>query len=96
MHLEFAFGFFGLAPNRGARPGRQLSLQRGNIAQRAVVGSARALTLHVGRSHDVNLMPQVIKRQKTIEKHELGVGQVQVILGVLTDLLQLPHDVVGK
>ena len=38
----------------------------------------------------------MIERQQPVEEHQLGVGQLQIILRMLADLFQLPHHVVGK
>ena len=44
----------------------------------------------------MNLMSQVIEGQQSVEEHQLRIGQRQIILRVLADLLHLPHHVVGK
>ena len=44
----------------------------------------------------MNLMPQVIEGQQPVEEHQDAVGQREVILGMLADILQLPHGVVGE
>ncbi len=44
----------------------------------------------------MNLVPQVIESQQTVEKHQAAIGQRKIIFGVLADLFQLPHGVIGK
>src|ERR671922_298678 len=64
--------------------------------QRTIVGPFRALLGHIGGRNNVNLTPQVIKGENSIKKHELAIGQREIIGGVLSDTLQLPHHIVGK
>ncbi len=96
MHFEFAFRFAGFAPHRRTQSRREFSLKSGNVSNRPIVGAPRAFALHVSRRHDVNLVPQVIKCEQTIEKHQFRVRQAQVIFGVVADSFQLSDDVVGE
>ena len=38
----------------------------------------------------------MIERQQPVEKHQYAVGQRKIILGMLADIFQLPHRVVGE
>ncbi len=97
MNLESARHCFGgLAPRNGRKSRGQFPFQNSDVAKRPVVRSAWALARHVGSSDDVDLVSQMIERQQSIEKHEFGVGQVQIILRVLAYFFQLPNHVVSK
>src|SRR6185436_3768704 len=74
--------------------GCQLLLNRRNIGNRAVVGLLRTFVADIGCRDDVNLMPQVIERQQTVEEHQGTIGKIEVIPGPFADVFQLADDVV--
>ena len=97
MDLEFLRrSLAGFAPHRRAQSRRQLSFEHGNIAHCAVVSAARALPRNVCRSHDMNLVAQVIKSQQPVEEHQFAIWQRKIVLRVLAYLFKLPHHIVGK
>ena len=44
----------------------------------------------------MNLVAQMIKGQQPVEEHQLAIRQREVVLGVLANLFQLAHHIVGK
>src|SRR5260221_13116992 len=43
----------------------------------------------------MDLVAQVIEGEHAVEKHQHAVGNVEVVDGVLSYVLQAPHDVIG-
>ncbi len=83
-------------PVRRAQSRRQLLFQDGNVRGGPVVSPARTLARHIGRGDNVDLMAQVIEGQQPVEKHQYAIGQGKIILGMLANIFQLPHRVVGE
>jgi hypothetical protein len=50
---------------------------------------------HIRGRHDVNLVPKMIERQHAIKKHQHAIGNIEIVVGMFSDILQLPDDVVG-
>ena len=87
MHLEFARNAFGrFLPQPRAEARREFALQCSDVAERAIVGAARSFTRNVGGGDNVNLMPQMIERQQSVEEHQFGIGQFQIILRMLANI----------
>ena len=87
MHLQLAcLGFRRFAPECRGESRGQLALQCSNVAKGAIIGAARSFANNVGGRYNVNLMPQMIESQQPVEEHQLGVGQLQIILRTLADL----------
>ena len=51
---------------------------------------------NVRRSHDMNLVAQVVKGQQAIEEHQFTIRQREIVFRPLANIFQLPHYVVGK
>src|SRR6202521_1295758 len=81
---------------RRPRAAGQLLLEDCNVGCGAIVGPARALARNIGGCDNVNLMAQVIEGEQAIEEHQHTIGQGKIVLGVLTDFLQLANRVVRK
>ena len=79
----------------GFHPAASLRLDSGDVAQGAIVGGAGRFGGYVGGGDDVDLVAKVIEGEHAIEEHEHAVGDVEVVFGVVADILQLAHDVVG-
>ena len=43
----------------------------------------------------MNLVAQVIERQQPVKEHQPAIGKMQIVFGVIADLLQLANDIVG-
>ena len=43
----------------------------------------------------MDLMAQVIEGEHAVEEHEDAVGDVEVVLGVVSDVFEAAHDVIG-
>ena len=89
-------GLAGLAPHCWPQACSQLSFESGNIAHCPVIGTPRIFSRNVCRSHNVNLVAQVIKSQQPVEEHQFTVGKREIVLRMFANLFQLPHNVVGK
>ena len=75
---------------------RQLLFQDGNVGGGAIIGPARTLARYIGSGDDVNLVAQVIEGQQPVEEHQHAIGKRKIVLGVLADIFQLPHRVIGE
>src|SRR2546425_10810678 len=80
----------------GSQSGSQLLFQNRDVGQRVVVGPSGTFAGNVGSGNDVNLMTQMVENEKAVKEHQRAVRQGEIVLGVLADVLQLTHDVVGK
>jgi hypothetical protein len=59
-----------------------------DVLHGAFVGGFGRVAGHIRRRHDVDLVAQVIEGEHAVEKHQHTVGNVEVIAGVLSDVLQ--------
>ena len=64
-------------------PRDQLALNRLYVGQRAIVGFARRLGLHISGGDDVQLVPQMIEGQQPVVEGEDAIGQLEIVFGVL-------------
>src|SRR5205823_975211 len=49
---------------------------------------------YVSSGNDVNLVPQVVKRQQPVKKHQHAVREIEIIVGIVADMLQLADNIV--
>src|SRR3984893_13683199 len=86
----------GLAPERRAQPSRQFLFEARDVAKRAFICASRTLAGNVGCGYDVNLMAKMVKRQKPVEEHKVGIRKREIILRVVADVLELADNVVSE
>jgi hypothetical protein len=84
----------GFAPVRRLPSRGEFFLDARDVFHGALVGRFGRFARHVGRGHDVDLVTQMIEGEHAVEKHQHTVGNIQVIAGVLSDVLQPPHNVI--
>ena len=73
----------------------ELALDSSDVAQGAIIGLTGRFGGYVGGGDDVDLVAEVVEGEHAVEEHENAVGNVEVVLGFLADILQLANNVVG-
>ena len=90
LRLRSSFAPVCRLPSRG-----QLLFNARDIFHGTLVGNSRTFLRDVRRRHYMDLVPQVIEGEHPIEKHQDTIGNIEVIGGVLSDLLEATHHVIG-
>src|ERR1700674_874353 len=86
----------GLAPERWAQPSRQFLFEARDVPNRAFIRGPRTPAGDIGCGYDVNLMAKMVKRQKPVEEHKVGIRKREIILRVVADVLELADNVVRE